>query len=83
LHIPAEDTELLLDLRKRMFVYLEKSFHPYWKANRKWRKEMEEKEAEEAERKRMKDEYKANMAEFRALRAHQREARRLARKSKV
>jgi hypothetical protein len=84
------DKALLMDLRKRMFVYLETSHHPYWKANRKWRKEMEAKEAEEAERKRVKEEYKAKLTAWHALckrqreaRRLEREARRLARKSKV
>ena len=90
LRMEEADKELLMDLRKRMFVYLEKSHHPYWKANRKWKKEMDDKDVEEAKRKRVKQEYKAKLTAWHALCKRKREikaegvkARRLARKSKV
>ena len=75
LRMEEADKELLMDLRKRMFVYLEKSHHPYWKASRKWKKEMDDKDAEEAKRKRMKQEYKAKLTAWHALCKHKREIR--------
>jgi len=79
LRMEEEDKALLMDLRKRMFVYLETSHHPYWAQHRSKLKEMAAEdaklEASLAERKRVRDEYRAKLAAWHALCKRQREIR--------
>ena len=79
LRMEEADKELLMDMRRRMFAYLETSYHPYWAEHRKRLKkratEKAKMEAEEAERKRVKDEYRVKLSAWHALCKRQREIR--------